>query len=289
MSFSKNHMRNVKISAYYNLQWKNFSMEPHRHHSCEVMCVQSGKCKIFTDEGQIDLKAGQLIFLEEDVEHSLIVESHCEMMNLEFYEGDSGLDVARLWRESQEVRAFFQDDRPIKLLHDSVRAGQALRDLIAELEEGGEPYLTSLLFQRMIIEIARCSTLPTAGIGYLRKAKEYISAHYEEELRVGEVAQAVGVSAAYLQTLFARYEKGSVMDAVHDMRMEKAGFLLKNTRQTITDIAFACGYNSRQQFGYVFEKKYGKSPREYRRLTGIKSNIPQTGFKMLENRYLEKG
>ena len=285
MLSSKNYMDNVKISAYYNLKWESFSMEPHQHHSCEVMCVRSGKCKIFTNQEQVDLKAGQLFFLEEDVEHSLIVETSCEIMNLEFYTGDSGLEVGRLWQESREVRAFFQDSRPIKLLHDSVRAGQALRDLIVELDEGGDPYLTSLLFQRMMIEIARCSTLPTTGIGYLRKAKEYISAHYEEELRVGEVAQAVGISAAYLQTLFAQYEKGSVMDAVHAMRMEKAGFLLKNTRQTITDIAFACGYNSRQQFGYVFEKRYGKSPREYRRLAGTKSDIPQTGFKMLENRF----
>lgn len=286
MGFYEKTMEKAGISAYYNLHWREFSMDPHRHQSCEIMYVHKGKCKIFADGGELTLKAGQLVFLEENVEHSLLVEEPCEMMNLEFFESPSGYPLKGLWQGSREARRFMEDSAPVKLLYDSARAGRSLRDLIAELERGGDPYLAGLLFQRMLVELSRCSLLPTAGVGYLRQARAYIAAHYEEDLRVEEVARATGISAAYLQTLFARYEKGSVMEVVHSMRLEKACFLLKNTRQSVTDIAFSCGYNSRQQFGYVFEKRYGKSPREYRRLAGGETGSTEAGIKTLENRIL---
>lgn len=286
MAFYDKPMEKAEISTYYNLRWRDFSMEPHRHQSCEVMYVHSGKCKIFTDGEVLELKAGQLVFLEENVEHCLLVEEPCEMMNLEFFENRSGYSLKGLWQQSGEAQRFFKDARPVKLLYDNARAGRSLRDLIAELERGGDRYLTELLFQRLLVEMSRCSFMPSAGVGYLRQARSYIAAHYEEDLRVGDVARAVGISAAYLQTLFARYEKGSVMDAVHAMRLEKACFLLQNTRQSVTDIAFSCGYNSRQQFGYVFEGKYGKSPREYRRLAGGETGTSAKGIKTLENRIL---
>ncbi len=282
MSFYGKTPKNARISAYYSLQWKDFSMEPHAHQSCEIMYVLSGKCKIFANEQEFLLRRNQLVFLDERVPHELLVESPCYMMNLEFSCRSPGLDLEPLWAGTPEPRSFWEDARPVKKMDDSSFVGPALRDLISELEKGGEPYLTGLLFQRLLVELSRCRETGNRGIRYLRKARAYIGQHFDEEIRVADVAREAGVSPAYLQTLFAKYENTSVMEIVRDLRLEKACILLRNTRQSVTDIAVACGYNSRQQFGYSFQSLYGKSPREYRNLQGREEPL-STRIRLLED------
>lgn len=286
MSFYGETVRYARISAYYSQQWKRFSMEPHTHRSCEVMYVLSGECKVFADGQEFPLKRNQLVFLDEGARHSLLVETPCCMMNLEFSCEGPGIDLRSLWEGSPEPVRFRADARPVKRMYDNSSVGPALRDLISELEreKGGEPYLTGLLFQRFLVELSRCQETGSPGIRYLRRARKYMAEHFDEDLRVEDIAREAGVSAPYLQTLFARYEKSSVMDAVRAMRLEKACILLKNTRQSVTEIAFACGYNSRQQFGYSFQNRYGKSPREYRKLMGNREPL-STEMRVLENRF----
>ena len=57
--------------------------------------------------------------------------------------------------------------------------------------------------------------------------------------------------------------------------MERAEFLLVNSSMKITDIAFSTGYNSRQHFGHTFEKYYGMSPLQYRKLHS-RTLVPDT-------------
>lgn len=46
--------------------------------------------------------------------------------------------------------------------------------------------------------------------------------------------------------------------------MEKAADYLRNTEQSVTEIAGKVGYNDANYFTRTFRKRYGISPREYR-------------------------
>lgn len=259
----------ANIEAYYALQWQSFDMEIHIHPRCEIMYVLQGSCKIFLQDSEILLQEKQLIFLDENIPHRLLVEqgSPCHLLNLEFAcrEDGTGIHLRRLAEKSPDFQKFLFQKRPLALLHDAAHAGAALNELIAELETGGSSFFAELLFYRLLIMLSRCREPAPTGVHYIRLAKTYLQAHFQEDVKVQEVAGAVGLSQAYLHVLFTRHTGHSVMDALHALRLEKACFLLQNTRQSITEIAFACGYNSRQQFGYAFAKKLGESPGQYRK------------------------
>ena len=53
------------------------------------------------------------------------------------------------------------------------------------------------------------------------------------------------------------------------MRLQKAAIILRNSPMSITEIAFEVGFNSRQHFGYTFEKYFQMSPKEYRFANGL--------------------
>jgi AraC-type DNA-binding domain-containing proteins len=53
------------------------------------------------------------------------------------------------------------------------------------------------------------------------------------------------------------------VDLVKEIRLGKSIELIKNTDQSISEIAFSVGFKDVGYFGKCFRKKYDQSPREY--------------------------
>jgi AraC-like DNA-binding protein len=81
------------------------------------------------------------------------------------------------------------------------------------------------------------------------------------------IAKQVGVSTRSLHRLFG--EQGeTVMNYVQKERIDSATTMLASPREqdkSITEIAFACGFNDVTHFGRVFASRTGASPSEWRR------------------------
>lgn len=276
MSIYENKNNYIEIMAYYALYLDQFQMEMHRHHQCEIMYVVSGCCTIVTSAGRSQLKERQFIFLDADIAHQLLIEEKqsCSLLNLEFRcrEDIGGYSIWEIKENSSNFRMFLADKKNICILEDTEGVCYALKDFINFLERdrNRDAYMGKLLFHRMILELANCreSQKNSGGQVYLKKAKEYIHRHMDEEIYVEDIAKECGINHSYLQMLFSRSEHCGINSYINGMRMEKSSFLLKNSQMPITDIAFEVGYNSRQHFGYVFQKYFEMSPQKYRKLFG---------------------
>ncbi len=260
--------RFAQIRAYYSIQFDQYHMDFHRHPRMEIMYVQSGECTVALEKRDYQLKPGQLIFLLGNVYHRLSIPSGspCHVINLEFsMDEPSGIPVEEFFSSCcglEELTA-----QPYVVCYDSFRLGFALKDLLFELDLGGEnPYTLGVLFHRMLIELSRClrQNDTPSGLLYTRKAAEFIRRNFDSQLSVGDVAAHVRINEAYLQTLFKKQMGCSIVTYLNNLRIQKAQFLLKNTGMDITDVAFAVGFNSRQHFGYSFKKACGCSPLAFR-------------------------
>lgn len=276
MSIYEKRHRFALPSAYYAVRLQEFSMTPHAHNRCEIMYVLDGECNISSAERLYTLRERQFVFLDQNVLHCLGITPGrpCTMLNLEFSclsEGD-GADLWELRDNSVSYRRFLERKQPLFVATDTGKLGYALKDLIGELENRATPdrYLHNLLFLRALVEMAGCPPRENrpAGAPHLGKAVRYIGEHLFEDLSVAAVAAQVGINATYLQTLFSRQFGCGIIAYVNGQRLDHACFLLKNSNSSIVDIAFHLGYNSRQHFGYLFQKRFGMSPKQYRSLQG---------------------
>lgn len=86
----------------------------------------------------------------------------------------------------------------------------------------------------------------------------------DPELAIPEVAQMAGLSVAHFSHLFHQKTGVTFTRYVQTRRIEEAKRLLGETDRTITDIAFACGFNSLTHFNRVFRRGTGASPTGYR-------------------------
>ena len=272
------------VSAFYALRLSEFYMDFHSHRGLEIMYVTKGTCTVFLKDRSVQLTQREFIFLDSQVSHRLLVtpDQPCSLLNLEFFcqEKENGQDLRELAAHCPDFVELCRSNQPYHMGMDTRNLGYALKDLISQMESKGEDdvYLRRLLFFRFLIELSKCIRTDgsTAGLTYLKKACRYIDEHMTEDIRVPDIATFAGVNKSYLQSLFRSRLDTTVTDYINKKRLEQAAFLLTNSTANVTDIGFACGYNSRQHFGYTFEKYYGCSPRAYRQLHRT-SLTPSTG------------
>lgn len=97
-------------------------------------------------------------------------------------------------------------------------------------------------------------------VPHLKEVFDYIEAHYHEGITLADVADAVGYSPAYLTTQVAKQTGVTVNDWIVKRRMAAARILLKNTNQTVEEIANQIGYQNTCHFSRQFRQHHGLSP-----------------------------
>jgi two-component system, response regulator YesN len=106
--------------------------------------------------------------------------------------------------------------------------------------------------------------LRTSRSNVIKQVQQYIDTHLSDDVSLRAVADAVYLHPNYLSTLYKAETSESLSDYIYRLRMEKATYYLKHTKQKIYEVALAVGYQSPHYFIKVFKKHFGKTPQEYR-------------------------
>jgi two-component system response regulator YesN len=100
----------------------------------------------------------------------------------------------------------------------------------------------------------------------LRKAVEYLQAHYNEQVTLNEVAEYAYVSTYYISRMFKREMGKNFVDCLNEIRIEKAKEMLKDIRFKTYEVAEKVGIPDAHYFSRLFKKYVGVTPTEYREL-----------------------
>jgi signal transduction histidine kinase/DNA-binding response OmpR family regulator len=100
---------------------------------------------------------------------------------------------------------------------------------------------------------------------WVRLAMGYIHQHYSEALSRRQIAQHVGITEDHLTFCF-RQELGTTpITYLQRYRVNQAKHLLKESRQSITEIASNVGFSDSGYFSRIFHRETGLSPEAFRR------------------------
>ena len=110
-------------------------------------------------------------------------------------------------------------------------------------------------------ELAWRPALPDA----LQKILVHIEQNVASEFTNGDLAKIGGLSLAGLSRIFQKYLLTSPGNHVLQLRVQKAGRLLKTNRDSIDQIADATGFHDRFHLSKIFKKMTGKTPAQFRK------------------------
>ena len=80
-----------------------------------------------------------------------------------------------------------------------------------------------------------------------------------------ELAQRLGLSVSRLSRGFASLYGMPIHAYVIDQRLKRAAVLLLESSLTVTQISELVGYSKPSNFAAAFKRKYGVSPKDYKR------------------------
>lgn len=96
--------------------------------------------------------------------------------------------------------------------------------------------------------------------------RKYISENLQQEFSVERLADKVKLSASHLPALFKRETGFPPIRYIINLRLEEARKLLNDDDFTpVKQIAVNVGFNDQGRFIREFKKKYGVTPKEYRK------------------------
>lgn len=96
------------------------------------------------------------------------------------------------------------------------------------------------------------------------KVKEYIAAHYKEELKLEELASLVGMSPSSFSRFFKLRTLKTLSSYIVDLRLGVAARELVDTSKNVSEICYGCGFNNLSNFNRAFKNSKGMSPTEFR-------------------------
>lgn len=106
---------------------------------------------------------------------------------------------------------------------------------------------------------------------------KHIEQHFHEDVRIPQLAKIAQMSVSQIERYFVKVYQISPRQMLQQKRLDAACQLLSG-RQSITEIAAACGYQDHSAFARQFKATVGMTPSQYRMLLLESSQHPRPGL-----------
>ncbi len=104
------------------------------------------------------------------------------------------------------------------------------------------------------------SSISDDNRGKMERAIAYLKENYRSDISRENLAESLGLNGDYFGKLFKQYTGTRIGDFVNELRVRDACDLLVAGRESVTDIAFAVGFESLSTFYRVFQGIIGDTP-----------------------------
>ncbi len=98
----------------------------------------------------------------------------------------------------------------------------------------------------------------------IEKVMEYINNHFDKIITLAEVARIAAMSEVAFSRFFKIRTGNTFIDTLNDIRLGHASRTLIETTNSITEIAYKCGFNNISNFNRIFKKRKNCTPKEFR-------------------------
>ncbi|MEH7490701.1 response regulator transcription factor [Neobacillus niacini] len=112
------------------------------------------------------------------------------------------------------------------------------------------------------------------------KAQEYVQTHIGEKISLTEIAAHLHLNSSYFSRMYKKETGEGFVEYVTRVKMEKALELLDQSGNSVEQIAYVLGFESKSYFLKTFKRFYGLSPKSYKykdKVSGTNARLTNLG------------
>ena len=250
---------------------------PHTRDYAELVCQCAGQGTYLLNDRNVTLQAGDLLLLGQNTLLE-IPEQEDSALSVRFFIRPELLgDTLRfLGSEETPLREFvlrcLGQETPYGYLHFRVGGVKQVENLAENLmlcfletpvSRRAIPMFTvGILFVHLLEQTDRL-TMGIREQQSVLQALQYIEMNYAKA-NLQQVARGLHCDVSWLSREIRRRTGRTFTELVQERRLNQAAWLLKNTRQKVSDIALSVGYENISYFHRIFARRFGLSPKKYR-------------------------
>lgn len=98
----------------------------------------------------------------------------------------------------------------------------------------------------------------------IEKVFAYMRDNYDKDVNLADVAKLAGMSEVSFSRFIKKRTGKTFVESLNEIRLGHASRSLINTTNTISEIAYKCGFNNLSYFNRIFKSRNGCTPKEFR-------------------------
>lgn len=257
--FSKeNNISADGISIQEKTIYGNF--KTHWHDFIEVEFILEGSGKYVVDGKEYNIEKNMLFFMTPVNFHSVSIDNTADIVNIMFsVDICSSSTLFTLTSGISENAVRFSEQ-------DAVFVKNLLSEIISAVSQKDKIYYSSLLEVLLLKTVKRTKkSIPT--LTYVQSAMLYIHNNFRSDITLSDTAKFVGLSPAYLSSVFSREAGIHFKEYLNSIRFDYAKKMLTYSDMTISEICFESGFDDYANFIRSFKAKFGVSPGQFKKMS----------------------
>ena len=240
------------------LYYDDFSYVAHLHRDLELVYVEQGEITVTVESRTEAVRAGELALILPSQIHRYETVGHSRALVAVFAEDYVPEFIRATVRKSAASSVFSMPEEECGLLLRRLGTpGQSRLALSACFSLACAAFLEAVPLSD--------SENETKSSLLLHKILLYISEHYKENITLEGMARALGYESHYISRCFHTHLSKNFKEFVNEYRIQHAKRLIASPgRMTMTEIAFASGFQSVRNFNRVYKSIEGIEPRRHR-------------------------
>jgi len=248
----------------------------HSHKNIELNFMVNARGKRFVGGSISDFAEGDLVLLGPDLPHCWVIDNKDEepvALTVHFHENLFHSNIFNV----PEFDALYQLLNRAKhgIYFRSIKF-DAIKSLLMELKElaGFEAMIHLIRIFRFLSDTEDIQTLANDRINAhtmqlnddrVNKVYEYIFHHFQDGIKLHDLAELVNLSEGALCSYFKKTTKKSIFTFLKEVKIGYACKLLtSDTGKNVSEVCFESGYNNLANFNRQFKEINHMSPKEYR-------------------------
>lgn len=240
----------------------------HHHDFYEIVIVEHGTGTHVFNGQPYTLSGGSVCFVRDHDRHLYEHTENLCLTNILYRAPDafcflSGLDQLLPQEKDGNYPSHWRVNQPVL---------QQVRVLIEKFEQIGEATDThavanrEILFMQLLVLLRKGSMMEgvTNSEGRLNQLMAWLEDHFAEDICWEQLASQFTLS---LRTLHRQLKQQTGMTPqryLNRLRLIKARHLLRHSEESVTNVAFQCGFGDSNHFSTLFKREFSWSPREIR-------------------------